>query len=96
MLQIWRLDLASGLLRCSDVACPIDFRTVQVAGVFVRSHSANALNRRDARIDPALSSDVERNLDLSAEELTHVTREVVDTAFGALHSCELAEEVYPQ
>jgi transposase-like protein len=30
VLQLWRLDLISGLLRCSDVPCPIDFRTVQV------------------------------------------------------------------
>jgi hypothetical protein len=33
VLQLWRLDLISGLLRCSDVPCPIDFRTVQVAPV---------------------------------------------------------------
>ena len=24
LLQLWRLDLVSGLLRCSDVPCPID------------------------------------------------------------------------
>ena len=34
MLQLWRLDLISGLLRCSDVPCSIDFRAVQVAPVF--------------------------------------------------------------
>jgi hypothetical protein len=33
VLQLWRLDLISWLLRCSDVPCPIDFRTVQVAPV---------------------------------------------------------------
>jgi hypothetical protein len=33
VLQLWRLDLISGLLRCWDVPCPIDFRTVQVAPV---------------------------------------------------------------
>ena len=33
VLQLWRLDLISGLLRYSDVTCPIDFRTVQVAPV---------------------------------------------------------------
>ena len=33
VLQLWRLDLISWLLRCSDVPYPIDFRTVQVAPV---------------------------------------------------------------
>ena len=33
MLQLWRLDLISGLLRCSDVSCPFDFRSVQVAPI---------------------------------------------------------------
>jgi tetratricopeptide (TPR) repeat protein len=33
VLQLWRLDLISALLRCSDVPCPIDFRTIQVAPV---------------------------------------------------------------
>jgi hypothetical protein len=33
VLQLLRLDLISALLRCSDVPCPIDFRTVQVAPV---------------------------------------------------------------
>jgi hypothetical protein len=28
VLQLWRLDLISWLLRCPDVPCPIDFRTV--------------------------------------------------------------------
>ena len=28
VLQLWRLDLVRGLLRCSDVPCPIDFRSV--------------------------------------------------------------------
>jgi hypothetical protein len=33
VLQLWRPDLISGLLRCSDVPCPIDFRPVQVATI---------------------------------------------------------------
>ena len=32
VLQLW-LELISGLLRCSDVPCSIDFRTVQVAPI---------------------------------------------------------------
>src|SRR5271165_3827477 len=33
VLQLWRLDLISGLLRCSDLPCSIDFRAVQVEPV---------------------------------------------------------------
>ena len=33
VLQLSRLDLIIALLRCSDVPCPIDFRTIQVAPV---------------------------------------------------------------
>jgi hypothetical protein len=44
VLQLWRLDLISGLLRCSDVSCPFDFRSVQV-GVRARNgkYSANGI-----------------------------------------------------
>src|SRR5271165_1198270 len=59
VLQLWRLDLISGLLRCSDVPCPIDFRTVPMAAVLylyravepscLRFQSCNTTNRNSPR-----------------------------------------------